>query len=354
MINAIIGSRICNLVKRTATSPNNTPQADAGVLGKPGTQVLFGDGSLFGTDRSGGRVRLGVWLGNDQDYAVEGEYFALGDGSLQYGQQSSGDPILARPFFNVLTGQQDSQLVAYPGVLAGTVTVNASTALQSAGIDLRAALWVQEVGGLNSGVEKTQRVSLLMGYRYLRLDEGLAIHEDLTSLNPFAPGTFGITDSFNTGNAFQGGEIGVLFRQETQRWSLESRCKLGLGCNHETVDIFGSTVTQSGGVTTPYTGGLLAQRTNIGRYSQDEFALVPEVGINLGYRLTDHVQVIVGYSFIYWSRVARPGDQIDTRVNPNLLPPETVPFTGPLNPAFAFQQNDYWLQGVNFGVDCRW
>jgi hypothetical protein len=210
------------------------------------------------------------------------------------------------------------------------------------------------VRGSSGGLEQSQRVSLLAGYRYLRFDEGLAVRENLTSLDPFAPGTFSIIDSFATGNAFQGGELGVLYRQEMNRWSLESRCKLGLGASHETVDIFGNTITQTAGITTPYSGGILAQRTNSGSYAQNEFALVPEVGANLGYQLTAHLQATIGYSFIYWSRVVRPGDQIDTRVNPNLFPPQAVPFTGPLSPGFGFQQTDYWMQGVSLGLDYRW
>ena len=199
------------------TSPANTPQADAGVLGRPGTTVLFGNDALFDNDRSGGRVRLGVWLDNQQDYAVEGEYFFLGDGSLRFYQQSDGDPILARPFFDVLTGQQNAEIAAYPGVLAGKVTINASTALQSAGVDLRGTLWVEEVTSPAAGLEESQRLSLLAGYRHLRLNEGLSVHEDLASLNQFNPGSFAIDDSFDTSNTFDGAEIGVLFRREIER-----------------------------------------------------------------------------------------------------------------------------------------
>ena len=103
-----------------------------------------------------------------------------------------------------------------------------------------------------------------------------------------------------------------------------------MGNNHEVVDIAGSTVTQQpNGLMTPYSGGILAQRTNSGLFSRDQLSFVPEVGINLGYRLTEHLQATIGYSFIYWTHVVRPGDQINSRLNPNLFPPERVPFTGP-------------------------
>ena len=61
----------------------------------------------------------------------------------------------------------------------------------------------------------------------------------------------------------------------------------------------------------------------------------------------------VGYSFIYWSRVVRPGDQIELDVNPDLLPPELDPVEGALRPRFAFNDTDYWLHGLNVGLECR-
>ena len=98
----------------------------------------------------------------------------------------------------------------------------------------------------------------------------------------------------------------------------------------------------------------MARQTNIDEYGDDDFAVVPEVGITLRYQLTCRLRATFGYSFIYWSDVARPGEQIDTRLNPNLFPPEQVPFSGALRPRFVFRDTDFWAQGLNFGVDYRW
>ncbi len=38
--------------------------------------------------------------------------------------------------------------------------------------------------------------------------------------------------------------------------------------------------------TNNYNTGLLAQRTNIGTYDRDQFTMVPEFGLTLGYQLT--------------------------------------------------------------------
>ena len=53
---------------------------------------------------------------------------------------------------------------------------------------------------------------------------------------------------------------------------------------------------------------------------------------------------------MYWSGVVRPGDQIDTSVNPNLIPPQTSPIT-PLHPVFNYHSTELLVQGFNVGVD---
>jgi hypothetical protein len=98
----------------------------------------------------------------------------------------------------------------------------------------------------------------------------------------------------------------------------------------------------------------LAQASNIGRYNQNQFCVVPELGANVGYQLTPRLRLICGYTFIYWSRVARAGDQIDFNVNGSQLPNSGIAPTGDTrHPAFAFQQTDFWAQGINAGLDYR-
>ena len=354
------------------TCPPDTPDDEAGVLGQEGTEVLLGDERLFDELRWGTRLRVGAWTGCCRDYGVEGEYFALGDECGRFRRQSDGLPILARPFYNVLSDEQDSELIAYPDQIAGTVTADTLTELESLGLRVRinwrrmgsfcgTACGCVDASGCGDpcgGCEPTcgygARLDLLVGYRYLHLDEDLVIREDLQSLNPIAPTEFDITDAFDTENSFHGAEIGLLLEYERCRWSLEVLAKVALGNSHQIARINGDTTITTYGVPDDYLGGILAQRTNIGEYGDDDFAVVPEVGITLGYQLTCRLRATFGYSFIYWSDVARPGEQIDTRLNPNLFPPEQVPFSGPLRPQFVLHDTDFWAQGLNFGVDYRW
>jgi hypothetical protein len=127
--------------------------------------------------------------------------------------------------------------------------------------------------------------------------------------------------------------------------------KLGLGNSHCRVVVDGMTTTTApnGGGTTTAIGGLLAQRTNIGTYEQNHFAVIPELGITLGYDLTRRLRATFGYSFLYWNRVARPGSLLDTSVSQ--LPPEDP--TGARRPAFAFSTREFWAQGMNAGLEYR-
>jgi hypothetical protein len=83
---------------------------------------------------------------------------------------------------------------------------------------------------------------------------------------------------------------------------------------------------------------------------------VPEVGVNLAYQLTGNVRVNLGYTFLYWSNVVRPGDQVDTVIDisqiPNFRP--NVPFTGIPAPTVVPNDTDIWAQGLNAGLEFRW
>src|SRR5438309_1388204 len=81
-------------------------------------------------------------------------------------------------------------------------------------------------------------------------------------------------------------------------WSLDLLGKLALGTTHEVVNIKGdTTLNLPGGVSLVEPGGLLAQPTNIGHYSADRFAVVPELGLKLGYQVTAHMRLTAGYTF---------------------------------------------------------
>lgn len=333
-----------------SASPPGTALADAGVLGTPGATILFGGNErLLNSPHVGWRVQGGGWLDCSKQVGLEGDYLDLPGFSERFSVASDGSDIISRPFRNALTLVNDAELVSYPEVLAGRVTVTASTDFQSAGARLRWNLGCEDLG-----CGDALRWHLLTGYRYAQLNESLVIREELTSLDPLNPGSFDLHDRFRTSNQFHGAEVGSVFRLRSGRWDCELLTKLALGNVRQSVTINSDTQTDVGGVIDLLPGGLLGQRSNIGSYQRNRFAVLPEIGLTMGYRVTNRLSASLGYSLIWWYQVARPGDQIDPSVNPNLIPPEAVPFTGPLRPEFRFRDDSFWAQGINLGLTYRW
>jgi hypothetical protein len=353
------------------TSPLTSPLP--GVLGAPGTMVLFSGDDLDYRERSGGRATLGVWFDCAMTCGLEGNYFALGHRDANFQVGSLGSPILARPFFDAQPAvlRENAELVAFPGLLSGSVAVASTSSLWGAEVNFRKNLksgplgWWQDECCWGSGC--CCRWDLLCGVRFLELDENLAIGENLVvqggGLNPLSrPAGAGILvrDLFETRNAFTGGQIGTEVEFRKNRCTLDLLTKVALGGVHEVVTIGGNTVFDlsriPGAASSVQPGGLLAQPTNIGRYTRDTFAVVPEFGLKVGYQLTERLRFTVGYTFLYASAVARPADQIDRVVNATQLPSVVGPGTlvGAARPVFVFRDSDYWAQGVSLGLEYRY
>ena len=57
-----------------------------------------------------------------------------------------------------------------------------------------------------------------------------------------------------------------------------------------------------------------------GRFVRSVFAVLPEAAVKVGYRFRDRSRFYVGYNFLYLSDAVRPGDQVDTTVDPSQVP----------------------------------
>jgi hypothetical protein len=348
------------------TSPEGTLPEDAGVLGEPNTQILYGNEDILTSALHGARIRSGIWIDQNNMLGIQGEYFGFGTQSTRFSGQSDADglPILARPFFNINPrdpftlipnppARQDSQLVSFPDVLSGSIAIDANTQFQSASLAIRTNLAGDTLG--SNPRTQYSRVDMIAGYRYLRLRDRLGISQNSTSLNPLAPVSLDIFDRFDTRNEFHGADLGAVWQAGWNRWSLECLLRTGIGNVRQVVDIQGgTTITPENAPAESYVGGLLAQQTNIGHTSQDRFAMLPEIGVTLGFRVLPHWQLTAGYTLLYWGSIARPGDQIDLDVNPDQLPPPLDPVEGPLRPAFEFHESDFWAQGMNIGLQGSW
>jgi len=336
------------------TSAAGTPLASAGIFGLPTTTVLFGNADLNDTDQVGWRASGGIWLGATKRWGAEVDYFQLDDQQEQFALASNGSIILARPYFDIVSGNEAAVVIAYPAVASGSVDAEAVTRLLGGGARLRWNLCCSSPGTAmpGSGVfSNSYRIDITGGYRYSKLSDRLRVMH--TSVDLQTGDTTFADDLFLSGNEFHGGEVGIEWQRRWGRWWLVGIGRLALGNNHQTARIEGRSVIDTGSGPQTFTGGVLAQSSNIGLFSRDEFSIIPELGLNLGLQLTNNVRVSAGYTFYYFSNVLRAADLIDRDLNPGLIPPPSGPVTGPLRPAFAFNTTDFWAQGLTAGIDVR-
>jgi hypothetical protein len=343
------------------TNPNT---AFNGYLGEQGTTSILGPGSIIDSMRSGLRVRAGTWLNDAHSCGIDGSFFFLGNQGRTAAFGPDRFPVITRPIFapNLIPGTntqfgENGEAVSVPGILRGTLTVQADSQLWGADVNAR---WCWK-NGCDS------RSEVFAGYRHLNLRESLTFTEDITVIGPGGNrlvipdpvGTrIGVRDSFVTRNQFNGGQVGALYERRWGRWDAEARGSVALGTTHQTLEISGGQTRLFPGSTTPMVfrgGGLLAAGPNLGRFERDQFSVAPEFTLNVGYSVTSNVRVYAGYNFLFWSNVIRPGDQIDHVVDltfvPNALP---AGFSGQYRPRPLFKQSDLAVNGIQFGLDLRW
>src|SRR5262249_60701848 len=87
---------------------------------------------------------------------------------------------------------------------------------------------------------------------------------------------------------------------------------------------------------------------NMGNFSDQRFSVVPELNARVSYQFAPQLRAIVGYNFMYWTGLMRPGGVIDTTVNPTQLPPG--PLAGVARPAPRADTSDFWAHGVSVGL----
>jgi hypothetical protein len=342
----LMGARVPPLVTTSAA------QTSLGRLGFLDTAVLFGgDDPNAGDPRHGARISAGCdGFGPGERLSVEGNFWFLGRHGNTFLANSTGDPLLARPFFDPRDGTALSELVAnlaLPGIpqRLGSVAVANPSEVYGAEFNL----------GWHLAAAPQWRITGLVGVRNVHVYEGIVIRQD-----SFQPADAGLglpetrlqaLDSFQARNQFWGGQVGLRGAWGEGPLIVEAAFKVALGANHQRVDVFGARlVSPTGGPAVFTPAGLLALGTNSGPYERDKFCAVPEVTLQAGYTLAVGWRVFAGYNLIWLTSVVRPGDQIDQGVNPTNLPGNGPPL-GPARPEFRFRSSDLWIQGVTAGVE---
>lgn len=328
------------------TSPAGTARANAGVLGQGGTTILFGDENMNDSSRSG--VRVGLGLGLTPCFAIEMDYIKLGNEVERFSQNGADGSILARPFFNATTGLQDSNVLTLPGQLSGSLDINATNSFESAGIYGRTP--VCDLCGICGPMGQ---VDLIAGYRYARLMDTTDFNSAVVNIGGTVlalNASQTISEFFQSTNNFHGGDIGFITTFRGPCLSLELLTKVAIGGISRYTLIDGTTVTTAAPGQTPITteGGLLTQRTNIGERRDSTFAVMPELGVKLGYQVRPCMQLTVGYNLLVLNNAIRSGNMIDTTLN--LSQASNGALVGAARPAYAPGTSTFWAQGIAFGM----
>jgi hypothetical protein len=320
------------------------PVAAAGVLGQASTTALMGGNETLADMQPGGRFVAGAWLDESLHSSLEASCLLLGENRARFAGGSAEYAVLARPFFNASTGIEDARLIAYPGLVEGTLAIQSRSELQIASIAYRRVAdftpWVQ--------------ADLLAGYRFARLSEGVAIAETTLGLSgPDAGVTRVTSERVATRNAFHGGEIGLVLNHPLgPGWVLDGSARAAVGAVQRRGRVSGSTSTSAGGASASRAGGLLTQSTNLGDYRSDDFGALSEFGVTLHRQIAPRVRLIAGYDLVLWSSVWRAAEQIDRQVNPTQIPPGTL--AGPSRPRYPATESLVWVQGLRFGLEAKY
>lgn len=333
-------SQARDLPPLVTTSPLGTLQGDAGVYGVPTTTVLYGDDGVGGARQSGGRITLGMWLNDSQNSALVGRAYGNEGEKEQFSANTGAFPILAIPFFNSdpLVNAEDALLLGYPNLTTGGVTVETANEVYGGDIYLRTLV--------DSG--RNYRIDLLGGYQFGRINDDFS----MTALVDTGAAQIALNDSFAARNTFNGASVGLIGETTRGMFTLSGMAKIAFGNMHQDVTIAGqNTIVAGGVVTTP--GGLFAQPTNMGNFQRDAFAVSPEAGLTFSMAVTQRIDVSIGYTFLMWNRVALAGKSIDRNVNGSQLLGNGPP-VGPVQPAFRFNDDTFWVQTINLGGSWRY
>jgi hypothetical protein len=330
------------------------PQAPAllviGPTDNPTTVIGNNKLGFDNGERTGARFSFGVWLDDCQTVGLEATYMFWFQRHPQLTVNPGGNDFVTVPF-NDTTGSSSGLPIVVPGSQSGGSSITTFSRMWSIEGNLRKELCRFDGGHLD----------LLAGFRCFELDESIAL--DNTIQIPLVPvflsgATINTHDFFGTGNRFLAGQLGLDGQIQVGRVFVDMWGKFALGDVREKVYINGSTLVVTppvpavGNITSA--GGILALPTNSGVFQRNQLAFMPEAGVKVGFRLTDWLRVSAGYSFLYINRVARPGDQIDTTVNPTQIPALSPgPLVGPARPAFQFNSTDFWAHALMVELEYR-
>lgn len=323
-----------------------------GVLGRTGTRSLLGGKQDF-DGISGARFHGGLWLDQQRAYSVEWGVFFLPVQRTSLTAAGGPNAVLGRPFFDTALNTENVRLVSFPGQFQGSLAAEFST-----------RVWGAEVGSAVRVYDSpTWSFEQLFHFRHLALEDTLLVSDSSRAVpgggvlyfnGAVQPnGTeVSVSDYFSTVNRFYGGATGVRVNWNPGRWAVSLAGRFGVGAMHQVVTVDGVTAITGAGADRRTSPGVLTAGQPNGRFTAYKLSFAPDVNLRLGYHVTDHIMLTVGYNFQYFTNVARAGEQVQRNVGSTRIPsaPNFGAAGAPADPVYNIRQTDFWLHGFGAGL----
>ncbi len=357
------------------TGPETNTQF-AGTANDPKAYSLFGPPQYTYKTVPGIRANFAVAIVENIDLEIGG--FLMQSSSVNNTFSGvNGQPFLTRPFFNQHDLVEGGFDTSSKSGLSGSI--NFHTHSQLFGTEANVS-WFP-------CIENNPIYKLSFGIRQISLTESFDVTENVSSSQaPLAPNdksnllaffptrtiqepngvlvnanfdptrqSIRIIDGINTSNEFYGPQAVAQWRWHRGPFSFDLLTKVAVGVNHESINTSGTTSLLTNGVVTKTgPGGLLVVATNSGLVTADELTVVPELGLKFTFDMNSHLHFNAGYNMLYMTSVARPGNQIDRRINPQLVPSDIAYYpttSGPFFPRGFFRDTDFYAHGITFGIE---
>jgi hypothetical protein len=284
----------------------NGPRSLAGVSSGGALDFATTTEALNNNQFPGGRGTVGYWLDDDRVFGVELSGFGL--------QQGSAAPH----------GVSDNV------VLFGRVLIPNFAGVENT---LQTALYGGEVNALARMTDSCDSpyFNLLAGVRYLGLSD---------TFTASTSGNIGMVDLTSYGrsatqNNFYGGQVGFQTGLRRGRVTADFVGKLALGDMFESADVI-----------QPTPGGVAVGAPS-GHTSTSRLVVIPEGTLRVGYDVTKHFNVYMGYNYMFVSDTLRPATGTVAVPAAGFMPPAFAhaPILGSSNSNFTAQG---WTAGIRF------
>ncbi len=314
------------------------------VIGQPGTRVIFGKDSsndTFNFSAIGGyRITIGGWIDDGYRYGIEGSGFGLSQAKQTFIASSVGvgKPILDVPFISIPSGSENVLVGNRPN------TITDSDTFQPYSVELNALYDITD----------NIKFPLIMtaGFRVLGINENLKLNDAIYNTPGLPVGsTFNVQDKFSTKNIFYGLQIGARTDLPYEKWDFSALAEIAFGINTQQLKVRGETNINNQTIIQPI--GLFAEPSNIGTFRENQFAILPELEMKVGYHLNKAIYPFFTYNILYINNIIRASNEIDRRINQsqNPLIGGSGVLTGPAYPAKQFNNTSLWMQGVSIGME---